>query len=649
MWDCMETVKRYVDKLTENLDVILSVIGFSLGLFIVSLYYLIDLNQKDIGVAILSSCLIYIIFRKKFKSEASISSGKDRLKSLLGLSFYIIFLICVLIFSMNLHYRPMSYFILVCALAGIIASEILYIREGDRVSSILLQIFLLSILIRVGIFYNFPSLMGYDAYFHANMARIITNTGFVAPFQISGKYFYYPLAHIFISVTQILGKTDVKDAIFYSIGLANIFITAGIYLIGKKLEGPQMGLLAALLINLNNHNIVTGIANITSGSLVLCYFIFIIYTIFSEKQEVKYTGLLLLITILMVLTHQLTTFVVLFALVTIYIGKYLHNHLYNNSPLRTTGFNYILFFIVSMQTYWTFTYVTSDTSFLAMVFKPLMEVFQAGAGYSSDELIVGSVINQDTLEVLLLHISYLALPFFSIGGVLAWLSREDLKKINKFSIALVVIILYSFAYGIPLLGMRNLLTTRWFPLISVFLVLVAASYILKLVSLFDLRKAKIPAIFIIMLLFSFVMVTTPGINKDNPLVAKETTVRNQFKDIEIQAIKTVSGKYFGDILMDSPYDSCLFYSDSGYNSSNARYFNIQQIKTGEIEGNSMVLLRKSTLKEPISINDPDRYGVNFIQELPGEFFNRFEARDYALIYNNEEVFAYVKEGKEVRK
>lgn len=645
----METVKRYVDKLTENLDVILSVIGFSLGLFIVSLYYLIDLNQKDIGVAILSSCLIYIIFRKKFKSEASISPGKDRLKSLLGLSFYIIFLICILIFSMNLHYRPMSYFILVCVLAGIIASEILYIREGDRVSSILLQIFLLSILIRVGIFYNFPSLMGYDAYFHANMARIITNTGFVAPFQISGKYFYYPLAHIFISVTQILGKTDVKDAIFYSIGLANIFITAGIYLIGKKLEGPQMGLLAALLINLNNHNIVTGIANITSGSLVLCYFIFIIYTIFSEKQEVKYTGLLLLITILMVLTHQLTTFVVLFALLTIYIGKYLHNHLYNNSPLRTTGFNYILFFIVSMQTYWTFTYVTSDTSFLAMVFKPLMEVFQAGAGYSSDELIVGSVINQDKLEVLLLHISYLALPFFSIGGVLAWLSREDLKKINKFSIALVVIILYSFAYGIPLLGMRNLLTTRWFPLISVFLVLVAASYILKLVSLFDLRKAKIPAIFIIMLLFSFVMVTTPGINKDNPLVAKETTVRNQFKDIEIQAIKTVSGKYAGDILMDSPYDSCLFYSDSGYNSSNARYFNIQQIKTGEIEGNSMVLLRKSTLKEPISINDPDRYGVNFIQELPGEFFNRFEARDYALIYNNEEVFAYVKEGKEVRK
>ncbi|MGB9131422.1 MAG: hypothetical protein WCB90_02260 [Methanosarcina sp.] len=444
-----------------------------------------------------------------------------------------------------------------------------------------------------------------------------------------------------------MGKTDVKDAIFCSIGFASIFITAAVYLIGKKLEGPQMGLLAALLINLNNHNIVTGIANITPGSLVLCYFIFIIYAIFSEKQELKYTGLILLITILMVLTHQLTTFVVLLAVVTIYLGKYLHSHLYKDSPLGTNGFNYILFFIVSLQTYWMFTYINPGTSFFEMIFLPLVEVFKLGAGYSSDELIVGSVTNQDTLEVLLLHISYLALPFFAIGGVLAWFSREDAKKINKFSIALVVVILYSFAYGIPLLGMRNFLTSRWFPLISVFLVLVAASYILKLTSLFASRKAKIPVIFIIVLLFSFVMVTTPGINKDNPLVAKDTTVRNQFKDVEIQAIKTVSGTYSGNILMDSPYDSCLFYSAPGYDTSNATYFNIQHIRTGKIDRNSMVLLRKSTIKEPVSINDPDRYGVNFIQTLPGDFFNRFEAPEYALVYNNKEVIAYVEEKKEI--
>lgn len=644
----METVKGYAERLTTNLDVILSVMGFGLGLLIVSLYYIINLNQKDIGIAILSSCLIYFIFRNKFRSEAAISSREDRFKSILGISFYLIFLACVFIYSMNLYYRPISSFILICVLAAIVASQILYTREGDGVNSLLLQIFLLSILIRVGIFYNFPSLMGYDAYFHASMARVITDIGFVAPIETSSKYFYYPLFHIFVSIIQVMGETDIKDAIFYSIGFASVFSTVGVYLVGKKLEGIQMGLLATLLINLNNHNIVAGITNITPGSLVLCYFIFIIYAIFSEKQSLRYTGFILLITILMVLTHQLTTFVVFLSLVSICAGKYLHNHVYKSLSVKTTSFNYILFFVISLQTYWMFTYVDPNTSFLEMVLSPLMDVLQVGTSYSSEELILGSGNNQETLEILLLHISYLALPFFAIGGVLAWFSRGDVKKVNKFSIALVVIILYGLAYGIPLLGMRNFLTSRWFPLIAVFLVLVSASYMLKLVNLFSSKKAKVPVMFTIILLFSFVMVTTPGINKDNPLVAKDTTVRNQFKSIEIDAIKTVTAKYSGNILMDSPYDSCLFYRDKKYDSSNATYFNIQHIQTGEIDGNPMVLLRKSTVKEPISINDPERYGVNTIRTLPEGFFNRFEAYDYARVYDNEEIFAYTKEEKTAR-
>lgn len=644
-WGYMETVRRYAEKVTQNFDVILGITGVSVGIFIVSLYYLINLNQKDIGIAILLSCLIYIFFRKNFKSESPISPEKHRIKNILNLSFYFIFLICILIYSMNLYYRPLSYFILICVLAGIIASQILYVRDGDSVISILLQIFLLSILIRAGIFYNFPSLMGYDAYFHVSMARAISNTGSVAPIEISGKYFYYPLAHIFISITQLIGKVDIKDAVFYSIGLANIFITGAIYLIGKKLEGPQMGLLATLLINVNNQSIVSGIANITPGSLVLCYFIFIIYTLFSDKQELRYTGLILLTTILMVLTHQLTTFVVFLALVTIYSGKYLHKYLYKDSPLETTSFNYIFFFLVCLQTYWMFTYVDLNTSFFEMIITPLMNVLKAGTSYSGDELIIGSGAAQDTFEVLLLHISYLALPFFAIGGVLAWFSREDARKINKFSIALVVVILYSFAYGIPLLGMRNFLTSRWFPLISVFLVLVAATYMLKLTSLFKSKTAKLTTIFIIILLFSFVMVTTPGINKDNPLVGEDTTVRNQFKEVEIQAIKTITDKYSGNILMDSPYDSCLFYSNPKYDNRNATYFNTQQINTGEVNETSMVLLRKSTLKEPVSINDPERYGVNSIQAIPKEFFNRFNSKDYALVYDNKQVSGYKKEEK----
>jgi len=68
LWGYMETVRRYAEKVTQNFDVILGITGVSVGIFIVSLYYLINLNQKDIGIAILLSCLIYIFFRQNFKS-----------------------------------------------------------------------------------------------------------------------------------------------------------------------------------------------------------------------------------------------------------------------------------------------------------------------------------------------------------------------------------------------------------------------------------------------------------------------------------------------------------------------------------------------------------------------------------------------------
>ena len=45
LWGYMETAKRYAEELTKNLDVILSIMGFGLGLFIISLYYIINLNN----------------------------------------------------------------------------------------------------------------------------------------------------------------------------------------------------------------------------------------------------------------------------------------------------------------------------------------------------------------------------------------------------------------------------------------------------------------------------------------------------------------------------------------------------------------------------------------------------------------------------
>ena len=631
----------------DLLDIIAAIAGIFLGSFIISLYYVINLRQQDIGFVILSASVIYLLLRNKFKKAAFTPLEiNHRKKMLLNIIFFTIFSITLLIWYTHLYFRPLSYFILICLLTGIIAIEILCFKEGKPVWSTLLKILLLSANIRAGLFYNFPSLMGYDAYAHARIAELTTNTGFVAPFEISGKYFYYPVSHIFFSITQIVNQIDIKDALFCSIGLVSIISTIFIYLIGKKLAGPQVGLLATLLANVTNVLIVRGITNITAGSLVLCYFMLILYLIFKEdtKHKVINLSLIIFITFLMIITHQLSTFVVLVSLISIYFGKIAYNYIYKHEEGIDISTYYILLFAVALQFYWMHTSVRPGRTFFDYVVGPFINVLKSGGEYGSDVLIVGYEYHRSLLDTLLLHSSYLILPFFAIGGVLLWLSLRDNKK---FSIVTAVIILYSFVYGIPLLGMRNLLTSRWVPLLSVFLVIVASAYIFTIIGLIKSNRNKIFAIFTIAVIFSFFMITTPGINKDNPIFAKDTTFRNQFKDSEVSTAETISNVYSGRIKVDSLMGTCFSETHA---SSVLRVesellfegFGVDYIASSTQEENvTMIMLRKCTLNEPITVKVSKLYGLYRIQSLPKEFFARFESTDYNLVYSNREVLAYL--------
>ena len=50
----------------DQLDIIAAIAGIFLGIFIISLYYVINLRQQDIGFVILSASLIYLLLRSKF-------------------------------------------------------------------------------------------------------------------------------------------------------------------------------------------------------------------------------------------------------------------------------------------------------------------------------------------------------------------------------------------------------------------------------------------------------------------------------------------------------------------------------------------------------------------------------------------------------
>lgn len=636
-----------IKSIANHLDIIAGTIGIFLGIFIIYLYYAIHLQQQDIGFVILAASSIYLLLKNKFKKTGfPLPKINHREKLVLNIIFFSIFSITLLIWYFQLYQRPLIYFILISFLTGIIAIEILYFKEGDSVWPVILKIFLISLNIRGGVFYNFPSLMGYDAYWHAKIAELITNTGFVLPIEISDKYFYYPIFHIFLSITQIVYQTDIKDAIFYSIGITSIFSTIFIYIIVNKITGPKAGLLATLLANTTNFLIVRGIANITADSLVLLYFMLLLYLLFKEEHKFISTSLILLITFLMIITHQLSTFVVFISLTSIYVGKNLYKIIYKEHV--DAGVTYILLFAVGLQSYWMNTFYGSQEriSFFESVVGPLIHTLQSGGEYGSNVLIVGYEYQRTLLDTLMLHSSYLILPFFAIGGALLWLSSRDCKK---FSIVITVVILYLFIYGVPLMGMINMLTDRWQPFLSIFLAVLASAYIFKILQLIKFNPMKIFAIFSIVFIFSFFMITTPGINKDNPLVAKDTTIRDQYKYSEIYAAKMINNVYAGKIKIDSSFRSGLIYiyGTNGTLFSQDKYgyiddFDEDYITSGMPEENgTLIILRNATLKEPISVKYSKLYGNYKAQLLPKEFFERFESNNYDRIYTNGDVYGYI--------
>jgi len=550
-----------------------------------------------------------------------------------------------LIWYFNLYYRPTSYFIIISILSAIIALEIFSSDDSRGFWPIFVKIVILSLVIRGGIYFNYPSIMGYDAYFHTKIADIIMLTGSVPPFEISDKYVYAPIVHILIASMGVVCQVPVKCAVFLSIGVGSVISTLFLYIIGRNIAGPQIGLLAVLLANLTNDLIVRGITNITADSLVICYLLVMLYLVLADTIHLNTRdSLLIFFSLLLVITHQLSTFVVFLILFALIFTQVATSYIFNTHFQKSRSIVYLTLFGIAIISYWIGMEFPGGSTFFDYVLGPFVDVLRAGGEYGSDLLVVGRSYEQPLFDSLILQSSYLILPFFAIGGLLLWMSPENRKR---FSIAVVAAALFVMVYGIPLLGIRNLLTSRWTPLLCIFLAILAAAFIWRSVNLMSSRTGKICSICVIVFVFAFLMITTPGINKDNPLVSKDTTIRNQFTCSELQAAETIGSVFDRDTYVDSTFLGAYIYymipdlSDKEVMlSKRVSQFSISG-GDDPIGGNNLFVLRTCTLYEPVTVKASHLYGDTRTQVIPQNFFENFESHHFDLVYSNSYVLGYL--------
>jgi len=622
---------------TKNIDIIFALMGFAVGSIILLLHYLINLNQLDIGLVIIFSCLFYLLFKNSFRPAYNLNKPSNlRHQKLLNIFFFTLYPITLFIYHNQLYLRPFSYFVLISLLVGILSIEII-VCNGKSQIQLLSKILLLSATFWFETFYNFPSLSGADSYWHTKIVQLILDTAHMPSIEISYKYFYYPIFHILVSVGSIIPNIDIKDSLFFTISFPNLVCSIFLYLISSRIFNKSSGLITVLLYNFSDSIIDNDVLNMTPSSLVLCYFLVIIHIYYKNKICIENRLILLFLTFISVITHQLSTFVVFISLFSTHFARTFHLYINSSKNLLVNTEAYIFAFAVLLQFYWMKTYVQPNKTFFDFVVGPMINALTTEVAIGN-EAAVTTAIYYSTISNILFHLGYLIILFIGIGGILSGITSKDNRE---FSISIVLLILFFFIYSVPLLGLGNMLTGRWFPFVTLFLVILAPPYLLKVVYSIKSNRKIFISFFMITSIITFFMITTPNINKDNQLYAKERFSRTQFKESEITPLKIIN-------LCNTTVKADRTYS-FGIIRQTEKNIKIESVSLQDIfsdntdDKGKLILLRKCSLEEPVGITDSSSGAGKVNMKLSQSFFEKYNSLEYYFIYSNGNVNGYFKD------
>lgn len=663
----MNVLYKTIDLLFyQRLDLVCSIFGFILGVFIIVLSYVFHLGQQDIGLAVSGASIVFLLIRKKLAITGN--SYKRRLTEntfllLSNILFVALLLSSIYILRNNLYQRPLTYFIIMSTLFAGIAFEILYITEKRNfIYSVITKIIIASVCLRAGLFYEYPTLVGTDTWFHVKYSGLIAQFGNVPAKEIfdASQYQFFPVFHIDVAMNNIITGLDLKNALFFSIAFTNIVSTLFVYLIGNILGGFRFGLFALLIVNVSDMLILLGVTNMNTGTLVLSWFMTVLYILFLNRRDFGYYLIVIILLFTMILTHQLTVFTTFIALIGVFIGKHIFNYLklYNQKFDRVTekkdlglriyksnqgvSLNIVLLlvFCIGMFFYWmnVFPSDQTTTSFFDGVANRILKALRADSHINVSNPYAGLASSYSLLSNALYHGGYLVLLFLAVVGFFIWLSKKEISE-RKMAFIIALLLLFVCTYGSPMTSMgMSMIPHRWLPFVYVILSLLAAQFF---VSIFSLLKRRIFAqtiIIIGMLLLVFFMITTPYINTDNPVFCKNRVIRSNFTSSEISAASAIIENYQGTIITDPQYASIVFNYVLDKGDNEIRF--ITEPGTSKTQ-NGMLLFRKKIISEPIQVSPDGTFGEGRVEIIGAEVSAFYEMSHFAhLIYDNGMVLTY---------
>lgn len=530
------------------LDKVIAVIILCIGLSSIAASLMLKHYAIQLPLIISVSSLLYLLFRGKLSQIESLPAfiERNRIRSLSHIIFIISLSLSICLLWSNLYYRPPLYFALLLVAAASIILDIFCLNEEKSAHTFiaLSKIIALSLITYAGMYYQFPGIYGVDPWLHSEWIKETVSLGHITQGEfITNGYYLFPVFHLTAAMTQILTSLSTYSSVFASTGVFMAMSCLFVFLIARKLINTQAGLLAALIVPLTADFIERATA-IIAMSLGFCFFLAILYLVFcrDEKKSLRYSGLIVILSVSLILTHTIAALVTLLSLMAVFAGIKWYKRISKPAmPYEAVSLSLITFFGVAMLLRWMQDPLWGP-SFFTWNLSYLAESLRTGSQFVLTTF--PAPTNIPYAVSLLDQGGFLLLLAFGIIGALIYFHARN-RTGPRMALILVVAVLVALPYGFMLFKLENILPGRWFIFLYVPLAILAVQGLLGVSRLIRPGLGKLSLIMVAVLAILCMMTTTNSMANDDSPFLYNGAARIGYTQSELTAIKTLSDMEVG--------------------------------------------------------------------------------------------------------
>jgi hypothetical protein len=626
----LKVADRLTSKFLNRLDRNLAIGGIVAGIAAIFLLGHFAPDYISTGVVLIIACTLYLSLARRVQT----TQGKEISRHLpfspyllSNIVFFALLTYSTLILYLGAYERPLGYFLALASMSTLAAWEIFsFPKESRRWPTIILsKILVISLSLRVSLFYLYPgSFLGTDPWWNSIAFERISQEGHLI--RDIGMYYFMPVQHFIVVTTSYLTGLATREAMIISLGLFEVVSLTFVFLLGRDLFNRRIGLLAALILGINNLHIMWGWL-LVAQTIGLSLATLILFLTLNPKvpHTTNIKMILILAIAVLIITHTASSFITLVIMLLLYLGYTLFSYL-SKIPLPYLHRNITLLFVVSLIGYWL--YITNFFTSFVRLFVGIDSPLSVATPYAPSLI---TKVNPVWSEINKLG----NLLFYGLAtiGLLSILSPRNINT-PRFTLAFCGISLTALVFAVFFLAETELLIGRWFIFMDLILVIPVALGLNMIIRSLGATWKRWCTLNLIIFAMTFLMVTNTTAAFDSPLYPNYLKSQNVLKVSELRAAETVKTLYPGAPIMDTTHSLALKASPD----SSASPLSYQDIQTGFQKVDALLVLREYITQSAFRVLAK---GVYYITEFTYDPYQVLDDRRLSRVYDVGTVSAYL--------